>query len=194
VRKSLPRIFIAQCSLVQYHQKNSGWLRISPPSAVSQRTLWLLYLQYFCNFLDYVRLVAYTIKYLERYGIWSEYIKSDWTFRRYWGPHPYMQSYIPVFLNRRAAAWYRALVLSFLPSPLRYSSGWALASWIISLHFSLFFICSDDEASNGRMKKWEECGRKRSWPTYFRCFCIHFIHPRLVIWFLNNLVFTVWGC
>jgi hypothetical protein len=37
---------------------------------------------------------------------------------------------------------------SFLPSPRRYSSGWALASWTICLHF----------------------------------------------WFLNNLVFMVWGC
>jgi hypothetical protein len=79
----------------------------------------------------------------------------------------------------------------FLPSPRRYSSGWALASWIIGLHF---FICSDDEASCGRMKKWEECGWKRSWPTYFRWFYIHSIYPRVIIWFLNNLVFTVWGC
>jgi hypothetical protein len=83
---------------------------------------------------------------------------------------------------------------SFLPSPQGYSWEWALASWIISLHFSLFFICSDDEASNGRMKKREECGWKRSWPTYFRWFSIYSIHPRLIIWFLNNLVFTVWGC
>jgi hypothetical protein len=44
------------------------------------------------------------------------------------------------------------------------------------------------------MKKWEECGWKRSRPTYFRWFSIHSIHPRLIIWFLNNLVFTVWGC
>jgi hypothetical protein len=83
---------------------------------------------------------------------------------------------------------------SFLPSPRRYSSGWALVSWIISPHFSLFCICSDNEASNGRMKKWEECGWKRSWPTYFSWFSVHSIHPRLIIWFLNNLVFTVWGC
>jgi hypothetical protein len=82
----------------------------------------------------------------------------------------------------------------FLPSPRRYSSRWALASWIISLHFSLFFVCSDDEASSGRVKKSEECGWKRSWPTYFRWFCIHSIRPRLIIWFLNNLIFTVWGC
>jgi hypothetical protein len=79
-----------------------------------------------------------------------------------------------------------AIPPSFVP-PRRYSSGWALACWIISLHFSLFFICSD-EASNGRMKKWEECGWKRSWATYFRWFSIHSIHPRLIIWFLNNLV------
>jgi hypothetical protein len=46
-------------------------------------------------------------------------------------------------------------IIPSLLSPLRYSSGWVLASWIISLHFSLFFICSDDEASNGRTKKWE---------------------------------------
>jgi hypothetical protein len=82
---------------------------------------------------------------------------------------------------------------SFLPTPRRYSSGWALAS-LISFHFSLFLICSDDEASNGRMKKWEECGWKRSWPTYFRWFSSHSIHLRLVIWYLNSLVFTVWGC
>jgi hypothetical protein len=82
---------------------------------------------------------------------------------------------------------------SFLLSPRCYSSGWGLASWIISLHFSLFLICSDDEASNGWTKKWEECGWKSSWPTYCHWFSIHSIHPRLVIWFLNNLVFTVWG-
>jgi hypothetical protein len=57
--------------------------------------------------------------------------------------------------------------ITFLPSTRRYSSGWALAFWIVSLHFSLFFICSDDEASNGTMKKWKECGWKRSWPTDF---------------------------
>jgi hypothetical protein len=77
------------------------------------------------------------------------------------------------------------------PSPRRYSSVWALVSWVISLHFFLFFTRSDDEASNGRMKKWEECGWQSSWPTYFLWFSIH---PRLIIWFLNNLVFTVWGC
>jgi hypothetical protein len=65
------------------------------------------------------------------------------------------------------------LLISFLPSPRRYNSGWALVSWIISLHFPLFFICSDDEASNDRMKKREECGWRRSWSTYFRWFCIH---------------------
>jgi hypothetical protein len=81
-----------------------------------------------------------------------------------------------------------------MPSHRRYSSGWALASWIISLHFSLFFIRSDDEASNGRMKKWEECGWKSSCPTYFRWFSIHSIHSKLIICFLNSLVFTVWGC
>jgi hypothetical protein len=32
------------------------------------------------------------------------------------------------------------LLHSFLPSPRRYSSGWALASWKICLHSSLFFI------------------------------------------------------
>jgi hypothetical protein len=32
------------------------------------------------------------------------------------------------------------LILHFLPSPRRYSSGWALASWITCLHSSLFFI------------------------------------------------------
>jgi hypothetical protein len=72
---------------------------------------------------------------------------------------------------------------SFLPSPRRYSSGWALASWITSLHF---FICSDDEASGGRTKKWVECGWKRSWSTYSRWFCINSIHPRFIIWFLAN--------
>jgi hypothetical protein len=93
--------------------------------------------------------------------------------------------------------WHKAMnrcLYIFHPSPRRYSSGWALGSWIISLHFSLFFICSDDEASNDRMKKWKEWGWKRSWPTYFHSFPIHFIHPRLIIWVLNNLVFTVWGC
>jgi hypothetical protein len=84
--------------------------------------------------------------------------------------------------------------LPFLPSPRRYSSGVSLASWLISLYFSLFFICSDDEASNGRMQKWEEYGWKRSWPSYFHWFSIYSIHSRMVIWFLNNLVFTVWGC
>jgi hypothetical protein len=81
----------------------------------------------------------------------------------------------------------------FLPSPRHYSSGWTLASWTICLHSSLFFICSHGEASNGRIKKWEECGRKRSWSAYFYWFSIHSIHPRLIIWFLNNLVFTLWG-
>jgi hypothetical protein len=65
----------------------------------------------------------------------------------------------------------------FLPSPRRYISGWALVSWIISLHISLFFICSDDEASNGRMKKWEECGWKRSWPTSFHPSEAHYLAP-----------------
>jgi hypothetical protein len=78
---------------------------------------------------------------------------------------------------------YMPTKMTFLSSPLR--------PWIISLHL---FICSDDEASNGKMKKWEECGWKRLWSTYFRWFSIHSIHPRLIIWFLNNLVFTVWGC
>jgi hypothetical protein len=86
---------------------------------------------------------------------------------------------------------YIQIFIFFLPSPRRYSSGWDLASWIINLHLS---ICSYDEASNGRMKKWEECGWKRSWPTYFRWFCVHSIHPRPIICFPNNLVFTVWGC
>jgi hypothetical protein len=68
--------------------------------------------------------------------------------------------------------WFACCFCDILPSfyflpPRRYSSGWALASWIINLHFSLFFICSDDEASNGRMKKWEECGWKRSWIILF---------------------------
>jgi hypothetical protein len=95
----------------------------------------------------------------------------------------FVRSFLPSFLP--------SFQPSFLPSLRRYSSGWALASWIISLHF---FICSGDEASNGKIKKWEECGWKRSWPTYLRWFFIHPIQPRLIIWFLNNLVFTVWGC
>jgi hypothetical protein len=68
--------------------------------------------------------------------------------------------------------WLNGQALVFihpLPSPWGYSSGWALASWIISLHFFLFFICSDNEASNGRVKKWE-CGWKRSGPTYIADF------------------------
>jgi hypothetical protein len=121
-------------------------------------------------------------------------------------PPPFWKNYISCFLPmlsipsaymvaQKSFNWLVKLTLPyFLPSPRRYSSWWALASWIISLHFSLLFICSDDEASNGRMKKWEECGWKWSWPTYFRRFSIHSIHPRLIIWFLNNLVFMVWGC
>jgi hypothetical protein len=100
---------------------------------------------------------------------------------------PYKLS-LPSFLPSVLPSFCPSFLPSFLPSPRRYSSGWALASWIIIPHFSLFFICSDNEASDGRMKKWEECGWKRSWPTYFRSFSIHSIHPRLIIWFLNNLV------
>jgi hypothetical protein len=76
--------------------------------------------------------------------------------------------YVPYHIWKPGSLFHPSLVpglfLTFLPSPSRYSSGWALASWIISLHFSLFFVCSDNEASNGRIKKWEECGWKRSWP------------------------------
>jgi hypothetical protein len=82
-------------------------------------------------------------------------------------------------LRSQGSSERRQFMPSFLLSPWRYSSGWALASWIISLHFSLFFICSDDKAPNGRMKKWVEYGWKRSWPTYFRWFYIHSIRDWL---------------
>jgi hypothetical protein len=79
---------------------------------------------------------------------------------------------------------------SFLPLGAT-ARGWAVTSWTISLLSSLFLICADEEASNGRMKKWEECGWEKSWPTYFcSLISVHCIHPRLIIWFLNNLVFT----
>jgi hypothetical protein len=69
----------------------------------------------------------------------------------------------------------RRMGCRFLPSPRRHSSEWALASWTVSLHSSLFFICSDDETSKGTVKRWEDCGWKRSWPTYF-CSLIS-LHP-----------------
>jgi hypothetical protein len=81
--------------------------------------------------------------------------------------------------------WYPPTRLS---SPRRYSSGWVLSSWPISLLSSLFFTCSDDETSNGRAKKWEECGWKRSWPTYF-CALI-FLHEAD---YLVSKQFSVYG-
>jgi hypothetical protein len=91
---------------------------------------------------------------------------------------------------------YGGVAISFLSSAQRYSSGWALASWIISLHFSLFFICSDDEASNGRMKKWEECGWKRSWPTYFHWYILSvYIDPHSIELYTSLrwvVSFTLW--
>jgi hypothetical protein len=86
--------------------------------------------------------------------LWGEVVSVIW---RNWNSSIYLSSSKP----------------SFLLSPRRYSSGWALTSWIISLNFSLFFICSVDEASNGRMKMWQKCGWKRSWPLYFRWISIH---------------------
>jgi hypothetical protein len=77
---------------------------------------------------------------------------------------------------------------SILPSPRHYSSGWALASWTIRLHSSLLLICPLHPFTF-ILRRWSYTSSNHlhlGLPV-----SVQSIHPRLTVWFLNSLVFTV---
>jgi hypothetical protein len=98
---------------------------------------------------------------------------------------------IPGNSNTAASQIVEFLLPSFLPSPWRYSSGRALASWMICFHSSLFFIFPPHLFTCILLRS--SCTSSNHLSSFADVdFCS--IHPRLTVWFLNNLVCTVWGC